>query len=56
MVKVSYPTKLTTLLDSRKQLKRQDVLITFSSSASPSLISLLLFIIARREVCWYQIP
>jgi hypothetical protein len=37
MVKVSYTPKLTTPQDSRRQLKRQDALILFSPSASPSL-------------------
>ena len=35
MVKVSYTPKLRTLLDSRKQLKRQDTLIPFLPPAFP---------------------
>ena len=43
MVRVSYTPKLTTPLDNRKQLKRHDTLVPFSSSASPSPFILSLY-------------
>jgi hypothetical protein len=43
IVKASYPPKLMTPLDSRKQLKRHDTLVPFSPSASPSPFFLSLY-------------
>ena len=53
MVKASYTPKLTSPLDSRKQVKRHNTPFPFSPLASPSHF-FLLFIITRREVCWHQ--
>ena len=41
--KIDYTPKLTTPLDSRKQLKRHDTLVPFSPSAPPALFLFLFF-------------